>query len=324
MKGLELAKAYFEAYGKDMIQTVVPEYKNRIAVGLVGHGSECFGFDDSISTDHDYGPSFCMWLVKEDYEAIGAKLQTAYERLPDSFMGFSARNTTKEGSGRVGVLEISSFYRQFVGEIPQTNLDWLEQSEEYLAAATNGEIFADPLGEFSQRRAHLLSYFPEDVRRKKLAARAAKMAQAGQYNYSRCMNRQETVAATLALSEFVRNAISAVYLLNYQYMPYYKWMFRGMESLEKCQDVVPMLQLLCELPMQKEVWNPQDAMQWSMMLNTNDKKVLLIEWICGKIIEELKAQGLSESNSDYMEAHAYEIMERISDKTIRNLHVMEG
>ena len=40
----------------------------------------------------------------------------------------------------------------------------------------------------------------------------------------------DTVAAMLALDEFVRQAISMVYLLNRTYMPYYKWMFRGMET----------------------------------------------------------------------------------------------
>ncbi|MGN0299203.1 MAG: DUF4037 domain-containing protein [Lachnospiraceae bacterium] len=324
MKGLELCRAYFEAYGRQLVHETAPDYENRVAFGLVGHGSECFGFDDEISTDHDFGPGFCMWLTKEDFTQVGARLQEAYEQLPNSFMGYSARNVTRQGGGRVGAMEIDSFYAQFVGEMPKTKLDWLDLSEEYLATATNGAVFYDPLGEFTKKREQLLSYFPEDVRRKKLAARAAKMAQSGQYNYSRCMNRGETVAATLALAEFVEQTIAAVYLLNNKYMPYYKWKFHGMESLPKCQDVAAMIQLLCELPLQKEVWTAEMRAQWTVMLNTNDKKVLLIEWICGKIIEEMKMQGLTESDSDYMEAHAYEIMERISDDTIRQMHLMEG
>ena len=53
MKGLELAKAYYEEYGRPMIREKFPDYEGRIAVGLAGEGSECFGYDDEISRDHD-------------------------------------------------------------------------------------------------------------------------------------------------------------------------------------------------------------------------------------------------------------------------------
>ena len=46
MKGLDEARAFYEEYGRDMIHERFPEYEGRIAVGLAGHGSECFGFDD--------------------------------------------------------------------------------------------------------------------------------------------------------------------------------------------------------------------------------------------------------------------------------------
>ena len=72
MKGLELSQKYYMEYGIPMIKNIFLNYENRIAVGLVGPGSECYGFDDSLSTDHDFGPSFCMWLTNVDYENIGA------------------------------------------------------------------------------------------------------------------------------------------------------------------------------------------------------------------------------------------------------------
>ena len=65
MKGLETAKQYYEIYGRQMIRGQFPERADQTAAGLVGYGSECLGFDDEISTDHDYGPSFCIWLPRE-------------------------------------------------------------------------------------------------------------------------------------------------------------------------------------------------------------------------------------------------------------------
>ena len=74
MTGMELAKAYYETYGKRMLAEEFPKYADRVAVGLAGEGSECFGFDDAISRDHDFGPSFCLWLTKEDYQVIGEEM----------------------------------------------------------------------------------------------------------------------------------------------------------------------------------------------------------------------------------------------------------
>ena len=54
MKGLELSRAYYEEYGKPMIDTQLAQYKPYLAAGLVGEGSECLGFDDELSTDHDF------------------------------------------------------------------------------------------------------------------------------------------------------------------------------------------------------------------------------------------------------------------------------
>ena len=109
MNGLELSKLYYQQIGRPMLEEKFAEYLPRLAAGLVGEGSECFGFDDEISRDHDFGPGFCIWLCKEDFDEIGAEMQKAYDSLPKEFMGYSARNTSPRGGGRVGVFEISSF-----------------------------------------------------------------------------------------------------------------------------------------------------------------------------------------------------------------------
>lgn len=93
-----------------MIREQFPAYEKRIAVGMIGPGSDCYGFDDVLSEDHDFGPAFCMWLTPEDYDAIGEKLQAAYEALPDTFCGVK-RLVTPEGSNRFGVFLFRSFSR---------------------------------------------------------------------------------------------------------------------------------------------------------------------------------------------------------------------
>ncbi len=331
MKGLELSRRYYQEIGRPMLEEKFPEYLPGIAIGLVGEGSECLGFDDGISTDHDFGPGFCMWLTKQDYEAIGEKLQRAYGQLPGEFMGVPARNTSRRGGGRVGVLEISSFYRQYIGDEqpPASRMRWLYLPEHKLAMAVNGEVFADPLGEFSSIRKALQAYYPEDVRIKKIAARAAVMAQSGQYNYGRCMRRGDTVAAGMALAEFVKSTISMIYLLNRWYMPYYKWAFHGLK--ERAEDpvmvlpgTVTLLEQLSKTGDQSQAWEGPHPAGWNPYVNTEDQKVVLMEAICGMVIEELKRQGLTEGSEDFLEAHTWKIMDRIQDPTLRRCHVMEG
>ena len=61
---LERSREFYETVGKEMIHTHFPEWENRIAVGLVGEGSDCYGFDDEISMDHDYAVVFvCGFLM---------------------------------------------------------------------------------------------------------------------------------------------------------------------------------------------------------------------------------------------------------------------
>ena len=202
LSGLELAKCYYETYGKPMLETQFPKYADRVAAGLVGHGSECLGFDDEWSRDHDFGAGFCLWLTEEDYQEIGDKMQKAYEELPAQFMGYPARNVSKRGGGRVGVFSIPRFYREFT----ESGV-WSEMQDEKLAMAVNGEVFADPLGEFSAIRGKLQTGMPFEIWKRKIANAVALTAQAGQYNYARCKKRNDAVAASFALQEFWRYSV---------------------------------------------------------------------------------------------------------------------
>ena len=46
------AKNLFLSRGREAISEFFPYADERLAAGLVGQGSECFGYDDDISRDH--------------------------------------------------------------------------------------------------------------------------------------------------------------------------------------------------------------------------------------------------------------------------------
>lgn len=283
ISGLELSKCYYETYGKAMLKEQFPEYADRVAAGLVGHGSECLGFDDMWSKDHDFGPGFCLWLTEKDYEKVGQKMQEAYEVLPKAFMGYPARNTSKRGGGRVGVLSIPEFYEEFTG-----NGAWSEMEDEKLAMAVNGEMFDDPLGEFSAIREQLQNGMPFAVWKRRLANAVALTAQAGQYNYGRCKKRNDIVAANLALDEFVREGMRTAYLLNRRYMPYYKWAWRGLENLERLSELKPLFE---------------------QVLSSEGERESVVEEICARLLEELKRQNLTYGEETFLELHVERILE---------------
>ena len=324
-KGLAVSEAYWREAGLPAVEAAFPAYKNRIAYGLVGEGSECWGFDDIISTDHDYGPSFCMWLTHEDYEEIGEELQALYDSLPAEFHGYTARTHRPMAGKRVGVWDMNQFYARFLGSPagPQSLTDWLVLPDDYLSAATNGKVFSDPLGRFSRIRNRLLRHYPEDVLRKKLAAQVLKMAQAGQANYPRMMRRGDAVAANEAVTRFISAAISAVYLLNHVYAPYYKWRFRGMTELPLLPEVSGMLEKLASAESTMDAWTKDIILDFTA-LNMDDSRAALMEEICAMVHDELRRQGLCRSEESFLEPAAFEIYEGIKDPELRSMHILQG
>ena len=108
MQGLELAKRYYEEVGRPMLERDFPELLPRLAAGLVGEGSECLGFDDAISQDHDFGAGFCLWFSAEDYNQYGNALQDAYWLCKSSFSNTTFRSSTS--SGKVILISINFSY----------------------------------------------------------------------------------------------------------------------------------------------------------------------------------------------------------------------
>ncbi len=168
-----------------------------------------------------------------------------------------------------------------------------------LATAVNGRVFRDGLGEFTRIRRGIQAYYPEDVRIKKIAREAALMAQSGQYNYSRMFGRGEKVTAAIALSEFMKHTMAMVYLLNRTYAPFYKWMHKGMAGLRVLPQIREILNALVELP-------------------TGDGRIpQTIELIVSLIIAEMKKQGLTSGEDNYLDHHTDNILRSIPEKEPR-------
>ena len=326
ISGMDLCEAYWREVGRPMIERRFPTLIPRMAAGLVGEGSECFGFDDAISRDHDWGPSFCVWIRDNEFALFGQELAAAYDELPLEFRGMTFAFRREQAQGRRGFIPINLFYERFLRrpDAPTTNIDWLRLPESYLAVATNGKVFEDNLGEFTAVREALLAFYPEDVRKKKLAACLLTMAQTGQANFCRMMARFDTVAAEMCRHQFIESACKAMYLLNRRYAPYYKWMWRGLVGQERLADVPELLRELAAMSLDTSNWTDACCNVSSCGPNMKDPAVALIERICGRFIEELEVQDLAHEEDSYLEFHAYAVQESIADPQLRNLPVPVG
>ena len=310
MNGLELSKAFYEQFGAPMLHEQFPDEEKYIAVGLLGSGSECLGFDDEISQDHDFEPGFCLLLPGEDVidRRTAFQLERAYAKLPKEFMGFRRSALAPVGGARHGVLRTSEFFTEKVGA-PDGVLtvdQWLKLPQQALLEATGGQLFRDDLGAVTAIRA-ALSAMPEDVRRKRLSGQLLLMAQAGQYNYLRCLKHGEPAAAQLAVNEFVKSCIETVFLLNRAYAPYYKWSFRAMRRLKTLSLTAETLEYLLTTGNDGEL---------------AETKYDMIESTAGDIIDELQNQGLTKAICGDLEKHAYSVNDGIGDAGIRNLSVL--
>ncbi len=310
MKGIELCERFYYECGEPMLDESFGNIKHLLAVGIMGSGSECFGYDDELSRDHDFEPGFCILLPDEaliDRKTEFA-LERAYSRLPKEFMGYGRSPLSPVGGNRHGVMRMADFFKSKTGTADgRIDLkDWFFLPEQSLAEATNGKVFFDRLGELTATRERL-SYMPEDVRLKKLAGNLLTMGQAGQYNYGRCISRGERAAAQLAISELVKSTLNVVFLLNRRYIPYYKWSFR----------------VLRELPLLSELYEPLEYLLSSGNSESEaERKKTVIESVCERVISELCALGLCEMGGTAIEAYAYAVNNKINNGQIRNLHIL--
>mgnify|MGYP002715324006 CR=1 FL=1 len=279
--GRKLCRAYYEAYGKAMIQEKFPVYEGKIAVGLAGEGSDCFGYDDELSTDHDWGPGFCLWLNPETYDEIGEALQQAYEELPAEFMG-CRRRVSSHGRERTGVMTVNHFYQRLLGAADYETVDWRKVSDSALAAAVNGEVFRDDEGLFSAIREALLQGYPEPIWYLKIAESAARFSQSGQYNYRRMLLRGDMVSARIMLAECQKEAMRLCYYIAGKYPPHDKWLHRGLQDLPQGREIYDILEDYTDIEM--------------------------VERLGKSLSHQLYSAGFISDTTDYLDSHTDELL----------------
>ncbi len=225
ISGMELARCYYEDCLKPQLEWRLPNHIDKIAVGLTGRGSDCYGYDDAASRDHDWGPGLCIFVSADTYAEIGEELENIYSSLPEEYKGCK-RGPIVSGHKRRGVFIIEDFYKELLGKWPIEDDDYVVIQDYRLSEAVNGEIFTDPEGTVTQIRAKLGEGYPTELLYKKIAQAASLFSQKAQYNYPRMLQRGDNITAQIMKYEGIKEALKLVLLMEGKYMPHDKWLYR--------------------------------------------------------------------------------------------------
>ncbi|MFI7544030.1 DUF4037 domain-containing protein [Actinoplanes sp. NPDC049599] len=200
------------------------------AAALLGEGSEVLGFDDGVSTDHDFGPRVQVFLPPGAAALSLAGLPATFEGHPTVY-GVTDRLGGAPGH-QVEVTTAGAFFTRRLGVDPAVGMglaDWLLTPTQTLATLTAGAVFHDPDGELARRR-DALRWYPDDVWRYALAAGWLRVAQEEAF-VGRAGAAGDDLGSRLVAARLVRELVRLAYLLERRWAPYPKWLGRGFAEL---------------------------------------------------------------------------------------------
>ena len=230
VSGLEMSRRFYQEKVRPVVG--VPH-----SAGLLGRGSEVLGFDDEMSTDHNWEPR-ALLFVRE-----GVTLEPD---VPDEFEGRPCL---------VEVHTLRSYYQKQLGFDPGQELavrDWLTFPEHFLRMQTAGGVFHDDIGLQAVR--DRLNYYPTDVWRYLLIAAwwrvHPEMNLVGRSGYV-----GDELGSAVMGAQLVHDLMQLCFLMEREYAPYRKWFGTAFSRLACGPSVGPLLREV----LRAETWQEREA-----------------------------------------------------------------
>jgi len=269
VKGLDLSEAFFKEIAQPILTTHFPSLC--YSAGLFGYGSDVLGFDDALSTDHNWGPRFTLFLPEESFEKRKTQITAAFAAdFPYEYEGFSVHFSTPDGhdkgvrqqefinQGRVDPLieyhTVRSYFESYLGYTPETDItvaQWLTFPEHRLLGVTSGKVFHDDLGIREVR--NTLAYFPREIWLWLMAAQWTMIAEEEAF-VGRCGYVADDIGARIIAARQVQRLMRLGFLLERRYAPYSKWVGTAFKSLK----IAPVLLPILEEVLTASVWQERE------------------------------------------------------------------
>ena len=214
------------------------------AAALLGRGSEVLGFDDSMSTDHDWSARLVIFLSKDDHArhapmvetCLRQDLPTTFEKAPTDLSLVTVRGYLHDhldldvDLGPAGTISAQ---------------DWLTLPEQRLIMITGGPVFHDDVGLREAR--DRLAYYPHDVWLLLLAA--------GWWRIHPEMNLVgrsgwvgDELGSTVIAARLVQDMMRLVFVMERRYAPYPKWFGTAFARLDSSATLIPLLTEVVRAP----------------------------------------------------------------------------
>ena len=303
---IDISRAFFDEIVKPILQEHFPEETAVTAFGVFGYGSEALRLDDEYSRDHHWGLRIDALMPEAVYEMRQeAIMETLSANLPDSYQGHSLREAHLSGAG-LAPDNLAAFLKRTIGleRAPENYEEWLQIPEEDIIHIINGEVWYDPLGDFTAVRRVFQQYYPEPVRLRRIAHWCRYFSGMGTYALKRAILRQNDFYATTRFSNAIRLGIQLAFLIDKQYFPYDKWLMAFFERLPRLAK--PLMPLVTEAVKLSTPW---------------ETKLELLHRISDILDQQMVSDGIIQPHPKYdaSPTSGYRLMEHAYAEIIQGL-----
>jgi hypothetical protein len=257
VKGLDLCQSFFQEIAQPILITTFPSL--RYSAGLLGYGSDVLGFDDALSTDHNWGPRFTLFLPEESFEERKTHIMAAFAAgFPYEYKGlsvnFSAPDWHDKGVRRQEFISqgavdplieyhtVREYFENYLGYTPFKDIpvaQWLTFTEHRLLGVTSGRVFHDDLGIREVRQE--LAYFPREIWLWLMAAQWTMIAEEEAF-VGRCGYGEDDIGSRVIAARQVQRLMRLGFLLEKRYTPYSKWFGAAFKNLDIASVLLPTLE----------------------------------------------------------------------------------
>lgn len=266
MTGLDLNQQFFEQHLAPLLASDFPDLS--YAAARLGDGSDVLGYDDEMSTDHDWGIRMQLFLSEEAHGGWATAVHEQLRRsLPPLFQGVPVHfgEPNKQGvrlleervagpvDHRIEIWTLRGFFKKQLAIDPYDTLDaidWLTIPQQLLLSVTKGRVFHDPEGALAQFR-EKFAYFPKDVWLYLMASQWGRISQE-EHLMGRAGVAGDELGSRLIGARLVRDVMMLCFLQERTYAPYAKWFGTAFAELENGRHLLPVLNEVLNAPTWQE------------------------------------------------------------------------